>query len=1293
MALCFASLAARMRAPRRRRRSQLGSQSLAARLEYLEDRALLTAGVALDPTFGQAGLVTTDLEGTAASFGYGIAVTQPDGKFLVVGGALQPTVNSQFLLARYDADGTLDSSFGNGGYVITTLGYNWTPTGVAVEPEGQIVVAGWADVPDREAVVAMYNAEGGLDPSFGNGGIVTTRFGNSFAEADGVAIDSQGRIDVVGRTESAQQSDELFAARFLATGNLDTTFGAGGDAVLSTGPNGTGGRSIAIDSADNLVVAGYEGVYNRTSLALVARFTSAGVLDSTFGGTGYATTSFGTPTTTATGDVANAVAIDGNGDIVIAGNAGAVQPEGQIGVARFTSLGVPDATFGSGGAVTQGSRSTANGVAITPAGNIVVAAESNFDVFAAVQFTLAGAVDNSFGNAGEMDVSFGPSYGANEANAVALTSSGQILLAGRVIGVNLPGDFALARLSSDGSLDATFGPDQNGTVVSQFQTSVTNGARAMALQSDGKIVTVGSAWSATTRLFSVTRYNEDGSLDSSFGTDGTVETDMTNNPFKRDNYDDAVAIDSQQRIVVAGSVDVAGGGTAMALARYLSNGSLDSTFGTGGIVIAALQSPAVNTATSLAIDANGDILVGGGTTAPHGQFRSFALARFTPNGALDTNFGGGTGWVQTSFSGSGSATGMAIQTDDKIVLAGSVAGGNTGSDFAVARYNTDGSLDSSFGAGTGKVTTDFGPIGTSPAQDDAYGMTIDAQGRIIVAGASTAANHFENGFALARYNSDGTLDASFGSGGKVLTAASPGGNSYAGPVLVTPAGKILAGGVGAVPGQDRNFMIARYNDDGSLDTTFTPSGVVNTDFGGGPNYGDDQIYALALDHEGRLVAAGGTFQLKSSYDTGLARYVLDSTLTANPGGPYTIEEGNSLTLTATASGGDGGPLSYSWDVNGDGTFGDVVGSNPTLTWQQLEALTPADKDGPATLQVSVLVSDAHGEYVVSAPATVTVTEEQPMAGVSGSSSGVAGQPQSFTFTASDNTPGEQAGPFTYNIDWGDNSQQTITSNQTSVTVDHSFAVDGAHLVQVSVADADGDSTSAGANTQISILPVQMQGNILVVGGHNIVFQPADANGGISVTVDGNARGVFSPTSQIVVYGLAGGDTIQLENAKIGRHQVKITVPAVIFGGNGGDTIDARGSSANNVLAGGSGNDVLYGGSGRNLLIGGGGADTLSGGNSDDILIGGATNYDSNLAALDAIMAEWGRTDISYQQRIADLDGAASGGLNGSYLFNATTVHDDGASDQLVGGGGQDWYIASADDVVVGKKHNELVTTV
>jgi Ca2+-binding RTX toxin-like protein len=133
---------------------------------------------------------------------------------------------------------------------------------------------------------------------------------------------------------------------------------------------------------------------------------------------------------------------------------------------------------------------------------------------------------------------------------------------------------------------------------------------------------------------------------------------------------------------------------------------------------------------------------------------------------------------------------------------------------------------------------------------------------------------------------------------------------------------------------------------------------------------------------------------------------------------------------------------------------------------------------------------------------------------------------------------------------------------------------------------------------------------------------------------------------------------------------------MLFGDAGNDTLDARGSTANNILVGGVGTDTLQGGSGRDLLIGGGGGDTLHGNGGDDILIGNATDHDSNLTALNAIMAEWGRTDADYTTRVNHLFGSLGGGLNGGYFLNTTTVHDEAAVDQLYGEAGIDWFFAT-----------------
>src|SRR5262249_27967244 len=161
---------------------------------------------------------------------------------------------------------------------------------------------------------------------------------------------------------------------------------------------------------------------------------------------------------------------------------------------------------------------------------------------------------------------------------------------------------------------------------------------------------------------------------------------------------------------------------------------------------------------------------------------------------------------------------------------------------------------------------------------------------------------------------------------------------------------------------------------------------------------------------------------------------------------------------------------------------------------------------------------------------------------------------------------------------------------------------------------------------------------------------------------GTAQGGTYHPSQIVIYGQAGGDNINLNTKKIQGTTYYVTVPAALFGDAGGDQLDARGSTANNILVGGDGNDTLEGGSGRDLLIGGTGVDTIHGNGGDDIVIGGSTDFDANLAALNAIMSEWGRTDASYGTRIAHL--TSGGGNNFAYFLTSATIHDDAAIDQL-----------------------------
>ncbi len=291
-------------------------------------------------------------------------------------------------------------------------------------------------------------------------------------------------------------------------------------------------------------------------------------------------------------------------------------------------------------------------------------------------------------------------------------------------------------------------------------------------------------------------------------------------------------------------------------------GSLDTTFSTDGKVTTHFS--ADDSGNAVALQPDGKIVVAGYAN------NDFAVARYNANGTLDASFDS-DGKVTTAI-GSGSDKGyeLAIQPDDKIVVAGSSNNG-TNNDFALARYNADGSLDTSFDS-DGKVTTAIGSAG-----DAAYAVTLQSDGKIVVAGESNnPSNNVDNlRFALARYNADGTLDTDFGTGGKVTTDLGSTVDRIS-AIALQPDGKIVVAGESG-----GNFALARYTADGSLDTSFSSDGKVSTDIG----VGHDAAYAMALQPDGKIVAAG----LSAQNDSGLARYNADGSLdtTFGDGGKVT----------------------------------------------------------------------------------------------------------------------------------------------------------------------------------------------------------------------------------------------------------------------------------------------------------------------------------------------------------------------------------------------------------------------
>jgi uncharacterized delta-60 repeat protein len=245
-------------------------------------------------------------------------------------------------------------------------------------------------------------------------------------------------------------------------------------------------------------------------------------------------------------------------------------------------------------------------------------------------------------------------------------------------------------------------------------------------------------------------------------------------------------------------------------------GDLDGIFGTGGTVTTDFAGNG-DEARAVALQPDGKIVAAGGAL---GASVDFALARYRPDGTLDTAFGTG-GKVTTDFGSGEQAYAVAVQPDGKIVAAGGAVTG-----FELARYNADGSLDGTFGAG-GKVTTRFG-LGLPFTR--AHAIVLQPDGKIVVAGTATSATVGD--FGLARYNPDGTLDASFGAGGKVTTdIRGTDSSDFAWAVTLQPDGKLVVAGSTAGPTGDA-FALARYTPSGNLDGTFGSGGKVITGFGG-----------------------------------------------------------------------------------------------------------------------------------------------------------------------------------------------------------------------------------------------------------------------------------------------------------------------------------------------------------------------------------------------------------------------------------------------------------------------------
>lgn len=431
-----------------------------------------------------------------------------------------------------------------------------------------------------------------------------------------------------------------------------------------------------------------------------------------------------------------------------------------------------------------------------------------------------------------------------------------------------------------------------------------------------------------------------------------------------------------------------------------------------------------------------------------------------------------------------------------------------------------------------------------------------------------------------------------------------------------------------------------------------------------------------------------------------------------------IQEGESLAVSAAASdpAGAADPLSYSWDINGDGVFDDANGDNATLTWAQLVALGIAD--GPATRQVTVRVNDGDGGSVDSIPVTLTVNNAAPTSGVSGPATAPRGATATLTLSATDPAGADQAAPFTFAIDWdGNGTVDETASGASGLQVSHVFNVAGLQTVRVTATDKDG-GVSASASTTIDVLAYALVPN---AGVTDLVWYGTTANDAVafSVVAPGTIRvdstllngsvvnesvDVAGVTGAVVAHGRDGDDTL---NASA------LSIVARLYGGRGADLL--QGGSANDILFGEHattpgvslakqflGSDTIHGGAGNDTIYGDGdggegapdtiygddgndtiyadgaegsltSGDTVYGGNGDDVIYGDA---DGGEGGTDLLFGE-ADNDILYTGGGND---TADGGTGDDILVGGDGA--EGGNDTLNGGDGRDVLIGDLGIVTI-----------
>jgi uncharacterized delta-60 repeat protein len=733
--------------------------------------------------------------------------------------------------------GSLNTHFGHNGIVKTKLeGNGNTISGdtrsTFVQSDGKILT-----VVELSFMVVINRrlADGGIDSSYGkNGFSVDVEMINPAA-----ALQSDGKIVVVGATTSF--GSDFIAVRFTTDGKLDKTFGNKGVTITDAGSETDALASVAIQS-NGKIVAGGQTSRNGTSQFALIRYTEDGAVDSSYGSQGLVITNFGNACNI------NSIALTTDNKVVAVGdyNNGSTS---DFAIARYLKTGALDITFNGSGEVTSnfGNSDNAISVAIDTTGKIVVGGyytdPSNNSHFEIARYTTNGSLDPSFNGSGVT----GTNFGSNQEilAGMALQSNGEITAGGYIWQNNYVPDLALARFTVNGSLDSSFGI--NGQALDVMGSNDYNYMNCLTIAANGQILSGGESYYNNEAPFTLSRFNPTGSLDSSFGSDGNL---FGYYPGDGIGYSGAM-LQSDGKIVVNGTTSSSIASIQNFLARFKQDGSPDLSYGNNGMANtngynAVMQTDQKVVESNYYYDSAGGVETGTG----------IMMSRYKSDGSPDLTYGTNGIVLSDFFGGIESYGPTAIQRDNKVVVAGYI-NNNVGSDVLLARYNTDGTPDPTFGTG-GAIIADFEP------SDYPQTIAIGNGGKILIGEVGYTAS-YQLVIVVARFNSNGSIDSSFAINGQMTLSF--GVEAFPGVVVLQNDGKILLSYEESNDYSTFYSYVTRFKSNGVTDSSFGTNGTIAV---GGAN--------LWLENDQKLLVSGNVTDAQNNNNISIARYNTNGTI-------------------------------------------------------------------------------------------------------------------------------------------------------------------------------------------------------------------------------------------------------------------------------------------------------------------------------------------------------------------------------------------------------------------------------